>query len=53
MKKQTKKPYKKPTVHKVALRPDEAVLTGCKQAGTGKPQAPGRCEGACASVAGS
>lgn len=54
MSKQSRKPYKRPQVSKVRLIPEEAVLSGCKTGGTtGKPQAPGRCAGACVSAIGS
>lgn len=50
MQKKTKRPYKKPEVSRVKLMPEQAVLSGCKTGGTtGKPEAPGRCEGACGS----
>ena len=32
-----RKPYTKPQVTKIALRPEEAVLGGCKVAGTSGP----------------
>ena len=49
-----KKIYKRPELSKVELIPEEAVLYGCKTAGTtGKPESPGRCEGACVSTIGS
>lgn len=32
-----KKPYEKPTLSEVALRPEEAVLGNCKTAGTPGP----------------
>jgi hypothetical protein len=32
-----KKPYIKPEVKQVPLRPEEAVLGGCKMSGTGGP----------------
>jgi hypothetical protein len=34
----TKKPYQKPTLTKVELRPDEAVLTACKTQYGGGPR---------------
>jgi hypothetical protein len=45
MNKQVKKPYQKPTVTQIPLKPEEAVLTACKAApgsgshcgGFGKP----------------
>jgi hypothetical protein len=33
----TKKPYEKPTLSEVALRPDEAVLGNCKAPGVSGP----------------
>jgi len=36
----TKKPYEKPTLSEVALRPEEAVLGNCKTAGTPGPAMP-------------
>jgi len=33
----TKKPYEKPTLSEVALRPDEAVLGNCKAPGISGP----------------
>ena len=35
-----KKPYVKPEMKQVALRPEEAVLGGCKVSGTGGPDQP-------------
>ena len=32
-----KKPYAKPAVKKVELKPDEAILGGCKTTGTSGP----------------
>ncbi len=32
-----KKPYAKPQIQEVPLRPDEAVLGGCKTSGTSGP----------------
>lgn len=32
-----KKPYTKPEITQIALRPEEAVLGGCKVAGAGGP----------------
>jgi hypothetical protein len=40
--KKDKKPYSKPQVQEVPLRPDEAVLGGCKTASTSGP-AQARC----------
>jgi hypothetical protein len=37
-----KKPYAKPQIQEVPLRPDEAVLGGCKTGGVSGP-AQGRC----------
>jgi hypothetical protein len=37
-----KKPYAKPQIQEVPLRPDEAVLGGCKTASVSGP-AQGRC----------
>ena len=39
-----KKPYQKPEIRKIELRPEEAVLGGCKDGGTGGPGSPlGNC----------
>ena len=48
----TKKPYTKPQIQEVPLRPDEAVLGNCKTASTSGP-AQHRCTtpGACSSPA--
>ncbi len=35
-----KKPYVKPEMNQVSLRPEEAVLGGCKVAGTSGPGQP-------------
>jgi hypothetical protein len=35
-----KKPYEKPTLSEVALRPEEAVLGNCKTAGISGPAMP-------------
>jgi hypothetical protein len=45
-----RKPYAKPSVRKVPLRPDEAVLGGCKKTGQSGPlsgdcQSPAACSG--------
>ena len=53
MEKKAKRSYKRPEVFKVKLMPQEAVLAGCKQDGSGKPQAPSRCDVGCASEYGS
>ncbi len=37
---QRKRPYEKPTLTRVDLRPDEAVLGACKTAGTAGPGGP-------------
>jgi len=46
-----KKPYQKPTLSEVALRPEEAVLGNCKSAGINGPTS-GDCSaiGGCMSV---
>jgi len=38
-----KKPYQKPTLIEVALRPDEAVLGNCKVSGASGPGGRGTC----------
>lgn len=45
----TKKPYSKPRLKRVNLRPEEAVLGNCKTAGTSGPSGIGTCinVGAC------
>ena len=35
-----RKPYEKPTLSQVALRPEEAVLGNCKTMGVGGPASP-------------
>jgi hypothetical protein len=45
-----RKPYAKPSVRRVPLRPDEAVLGGCKKSGQSGPlsgdcQTPAACSG--------
>jgi hypothetical protein len=46
-----RKPYMKPSVKMVPLRPDEAVLGGCKKSGQGGPiQADCTSPGACSST---
>lgn len=50
----TRKPYEKPVLRNVALRPDEAVLLGCKMAAGGSaPLDPVSCVGNFCAVAGS
>ncbi len=39
---QTKRPYEAPTVQRVELRPEEAVLGACKTGNSGGPRA-SRC----------
>jgi hypothetical protein len=47
-----RRPYEKPEIKRVALRPDEAVLGACKTAGGSGPVGPGTCGVNC-STAGS
>jgi hypothetical protein len=46
---QRKKPYRKPELTQVALRPDEAVLGACKISGASGPAA-GTCGITCSAV---
>jgi hypothetical protein len=48
-----KRPYIKPQIQEVPLRPDEAVLGNCKTASIGGPSAMGNCTmpSACSAVA--
>ena len=49
-----KKPYQKPEIRKIELRPEEAVLGGCKDASTGGPGSPlGNCTTLACSTIGS
>lgn len=41
--KQSKKPYAKPVLKQVALRPEEAVLGNCKTSGVTGPVGAGDC----------
>jgi hypothetical protein len=41
--KQAKKPYARPVLKQVALRPEEAVLGNCKTAGISGPVSTGNC----------
>jgi hypothetical protein len=47
-----KKPYAKPKMQEVPLRPDEAVLGGCKTSTVGGPAHPTRCSfpGSCSAL---
>jgi hypothetical protein len=38
-----KKPYQKPALSQIPLRPDEAVLGSCKKAGSSGPGGMGGC----------
>ena len=40
---QEKRPYQKPELMQVPLRPEEAVLGNCKMAGTGGPGYGNKC----------
>lgn len=45
-----KKPYRKPELTKVPLRPEEAVLTGCKTNGRPGPFNPCNSAGSCSTL---
>lgn len=48
--KETKKPYSKPQLKKVNLRPEEAVLGGCKSASAAGPTSGACTDLSCMSI---
>lgn len=51
IKEKQKKPYSKPRLRQVDLRPEEAVLGGCKTGGTGGPAGVDCVLAGCSSIA--